>query len=64
MTLRELYEQDYPEVMWIGVYEGPRVKIVPDYADEYLETHGDYEVIGHAYDPIHDVLVVELNMEV
>lgn len=63
MTLRELYEQQYPDTMWIGVYEGPGVNIIPDYADEYLETHGDYEVIRHAYSSKDDVLIVELNME-
>ena len=60
MTLRELVETKYPHVSMIGIYEGPDKTIYPDWADEYLETHGDYEVVDHYYSEKKDVLVVEL----
>lgn len=64
LTLRELYETEYPDVMWIGIYEGPDINIIVDYADEYLETHGDYEVINYGYNKDNNgVLIVELNMQ-
>ena len=63
MKLKDLYEKEFKGVKFIGVYElddkGNPKQIYPDYADEYLETHGDKEVKDHAYSKKHDCLVVE-----
>ena len=64
MTLLEVYETKYPEAKYIAVFEGkefpdPR-DLEPDYADEYLETHGGYEVTNYEYYEKYDVLLVEL----
>ncbi len=48
MTLQELYETKYPKAGFISIYENGSAGS-PDYADEYLETHGGYEVIDHEY---------------
>lgn len=64
MTLNELVETKYPKVTFIGLYEkdeyGNLKTIYPEYTDEMLETHGDYEVVDYYYSKKRDVLVVEL----
>ena len=61
-TLRELVETKYPDVPLIGVYvtDGP---IYPDYTDEYLETHGDKEVVSYFYSEAKNVLVVSFDVK-
>ena len=64
MTLKELYEQKYKNVPYIGFLEydenGKIKKIYPDYADEILETHGERVVKNEYYSKAKHVLVVEL----
>ena len=65
MTLNNLYKTEYKAAPpFIGLYKtdekGNIDPIIPDYADEILETHGDKEVIEHKYSTIHHCLVVEL----
>jgi len=59
MTLQELYETKYPKAGFISIYENGSAGS-PDYADEYLETHGSYEVEDYEYYEKYDVLLVEL----
>lgn len=64
MTLLEVYETKYPEAKYIAVFEGkespdPR-NIEPDYADEYLETHGDREVVDYWYSEENKLIVAQL----
>lgn len=55
MTLKELAEQTFGGKMndkFIGIAEvkdGVLQKCCPDFADEYLETHGEMEVYCHYY---------------
>lgn len=62
MTLKELYDEQFSNVGFIGVCEtdeNDNVKpIYPEYADEFLETNGDMEVKGYCYSKKHDCLVV------
>lgn len=44
----------------IGLYTGPGNTIYPDYADEILETHGDYEVETYQYREYAHLLIVQL----
>ena len=64
MTLKELYNQKYRNVAYIGFLEydenGKIKKIYPDYADEILETHGEYIVKEEYYSKSKDTLVVKL----
>ena len=60
MTLNQLYKKQYPNVSYIAIYDGLEKKIYADYADEYLETHGDCEVVDSQYAKEKDVLIVEL----
>ena len=66
MTLKELYEQKYKDVPYIGFLEydeNRKIKpIFADYADEILETHGEYTVKGECYSTQTDTLVVELEV--
>ena len=64
MTLLEVYETKYPEAKYIAVFEGkgfpdPR-DLEPDYADEYLETHGDREVVDYWYSEENKLIVAQL----
>lgn len=63
MKLKELYKKEFKKVQFIGVYEedenGNPKPIYPDYADEYLETHGNMEVKDYQYSQKYDCLVVE-----
>lgn len=60
MTLKQLYEEKYPKIPYIAIYEGEGVKIYADFADEYLETHGHYEVEDSYYSEKKKTLIVEL----
>lgn len=64
MTLKELYEQKYKNVPYIGFLEydknGKIKKIYPDYADEILETHGECLVKGECFSASHNTLIIEL----
>lgn len=64
MTLRELCDKLYQgkdvRGQNIGLYTGPGKTIYPDYADEILETHGDYEVGAYQYREHADLLIVQL----
>ena len=65
MTLNNLYKTEYNAAPpFIGLYKtdekGNIGPIIPDYADEILETHGDKEVIDLELQTIHRCLVVEL----
>ena len=60
--LRDLFGTDIEDKM-IGIYKGANTPICPDFADEVLETHGDYSVIDYRYIEGKKVLVVELEME-
>ena len=64
MTLAELYDNQYPNANLIGVYEkderGNMKPLEVDFADEYLETHGERVVKDHYYSMRKNVLVVEL----
>lgn len=64
MTLKELYEQKYKNVPYIGFLEydenGKIKKIYPDYADEILETHGECLVKGEYFSTSQNTLIVEL----
>ena len=66
MTLKELYEQKYKDVPYIGFLEydenGKIKPIFADYADEILETHGEYIVKEEYYSESKDTLVVELEV--
>lgn len=59
MTLQELYESKFPAVRFISVSQNHEATS-PDFADEYLETHGGYEVTNYEYYEKYDVLLVEL----
>jgi hypothetical protein len=61
--LRDLFETDTEDKM-IGIYKGPYTSICPDFADEILETHGDYPVVDYHYYKDKNILIVELEMEV
>lgn len=75
MTLKELAEQVFTEEdsrgecpnSYIGFYtedeDGNPNRVVPDYADEILETHGQCEVEDYFYAKKDKVLVVELKEE-
>ena len=64
MTLQELTEQVFKgkdvKTQLIGIYEGPGKTICPDYADEYLETHGDRGVGAYQYKETANLLIVQL----
>ena len=64
MTLKELYNQKYRNVAYIGFLEydanGKIKPIFADYADEILETHGEYIVKEEYYSTQTDTLVVKL----
>ena len=64
MTLLEVYETKYPETKYIAVFEGKELpdpkNIEPDYADEYLETHGDREVVDYWYSEENKLIVAQL----
>ena len=64
MTLKELYEQKYKGVPYIGFLEYDEnskiKKIYPDYADEILETHGKCLVKEEYYSTSKNTLIVEL----
>lgn len=72
MTLQEIAEQVFSEeelsgkgdVVYIGFYtedeNGNPNRVIPDYADEILETHGQCEVEDYFYAKKDKVLVVEL----
>lgn len=62
MTLQELYDKEYPNTEWIGVYEGPGINIVPDNADDYLRDFGECAVMNYGYNKEDDVLIVDLGM--
>lgn len=65
MTLNKLYNKNYKDVPIIGIYEkddqGRPLGIVPDYADEILETYGDMIVIDYIYSKENNCLIVEFN---
>ena len=66
MKLKELTKQlfgDNIENKMIGIWQGKDKKIYPDFADEMLETHGDYNVVDYQYVESKKVLVVELETE-
>lgn len=58
MKLGELYKKHYNKVMYIGIYEEGK-KILPEFADELLETHSNFEVNDYQYVKDYDCLVVE-----
>ena len=62
MTLLETYETEYPEAEYIAVFEGEEFpeELEPDYADEYLETHGDRVVENCWYYNHNKLLVAQL----
>ena len=64
MTLAELYDNQYPNANFIGVYEkdekGNMKPLEVDFADEYLETHGDRVVKDSYYSKKRNALIVEL----
>lgn len=64
MTLLEVYETKYPEAKYIAVFEGKELpdprNIEPDYVDEYLETHGDREVVDYWYSEENKLIVAQL----
>lgn len=62
MTLQELYNKEYPNTEWIGVYEGPGINIIPDNADDYLQDLGECTVMNYAYNEEDDVLIVDLGI--
>ena len=62
-TLKELTDRVFAGMdireQQIGIYEGKGKPIYPDYADEILETHGDYVVTDYAFSK-DGILVVAL----
>lgn len=67
MKLKELVQKifgDRIEDKMIGIWKGENEKIYPDYADEMLETHGDYNVVDYQYVESKKVLVVAFEKEV
>lgn len=67
MTLKELAKQTLGKKMddkFIGIAEvkdGVLQKCYPDFADEYLETHGEMEVYCHYYAKSKKTLLVALD---
>lgn len=64
MTLQEVYEK-YPEAEFIAVFEGEDFpeELEPDYADEYLETHAEREVVNYWYYEHNSLIVAQLKEE-
>lgn len=64
MTLKEVTKKAFQgrdiKTQEIGIYRGPGKTIYPDYADEILETHGDYEVEAYQYRENANLLIVQL----
>ena len=66
MKLKELTNKifgDNIDDKMIGIWNGKNGKIYPDYADEMLETHGDYNVVDYQYVESKKVLVVAFEQE-
>ena len=67
MTLKEIAKQTLGNKIsdkFIGVVkvkDGKMQKCYPDFADEYLETHGEEEVYGYYYAKSKKTLVVALD---
>lgn len=62
MTLSELMNKEkFKNVKYVAVWDQMDPdSVYPDFTDEYLETHGDYEVMDYEYLKDKDVMVVEL----
>lgn len=60
MTLKELYKEKFNKVKYIAICGNNKGKIYADFADEYLETHGDFIVKECHYVESKDVLAVWL----
>jgi len=60
MTLNELYKEKFNKVKYIAICGNKNEKIYADFADEYLETHGNFIVKEWHYVESKDVLAVWL----
>lgn len=67
MTLKELYEKEFPKTPFICIYwrdeNGVAHDVQKDYADEFIETHGDKVVKDYGYAERFKALVVQLAKE-
>lgn len=63
MTLKELsidvFKDKDIKTQLIGIVGAPGETVYPDYADEYLETHGDKEVGAWQYREGANLLLVQ-----
>lgn len=70
MTVREVANATFNNDLsggFIGLYNtdenGNVLPIYPDFADEYVETHGDLPVKDYKYVESKNVLVIEIDKE-
>ena len=67
MKLKKLYNSKFSSIPFIGIYEeddkGRPAIVIPDFADEILETHGDLEVDDYAYLQEESCLIIKFKEE-
>ena len=61
MTVRDAYEDTlrfHKEIKFIGAFDPKTGQVVPEYADEYLETNADLEINDYQFSEAHQCLVI------
>jgi hypothetical protein len=61
MTVRDAYEDTlrfHSTIKFIGVFNPATEEVIPEFADEYLETNADMEITDYQFSDQHECLIV------